>query len=123
MPGMKRGNFNAMLTEAERMPAYWLERAVLEFTEGVVFQMERHGISRAELARRIGRSPAYVTKILRGTTNFTLETMTRVSQAVGCDLHIEINPRPDQENRSGEQTASAIKADSDGTCNPTSKAN
>ncbi len=106
MTATKSANsFDNIFAEAEQMPACAMESAMLEFTEGLVGQMERRGITRAELARRIGHSPAYVTKILRGTTNFTLETMIRVSQAVGCDLRIVLDPKPDRENRSGKQTA------------------
>lgn len=85
-------DFQTFFEDAEKSPAYWVERAVLEFTEDLVARMESEGISRAELARRIRCSPAYVTKILRGSTNFTLESMVRVAQAVGCNLRTHLQP-------------------------------
>jgi transcriptional regulator with XRE-family HTH domain len=47
-------------------------------------------MTRVELARRLGASPAYVTKILRGKVNFTLATMVRLSRAVGGELHVQL---------------------------------
>ena len=88
----RKFNFGALFTEAERDTAYWVERTVLEFTEDVVGRLEATGVNRAELARRIEASPAYVSKILRGNTNFTLESMVRIAQALGCTLRTHLQP-------------------------------
>ena len=88
----KHVDFRSIFTEAEKSPAYRVERAVLDFTEDIVARMDREGVSRVELARRIGCSPAYVTKILRGTTNFTLESMVRVATALGCEFRTHLQP-------------------------------
>ena len=45
--------------------------------------MQENKISRVELAKRLGSSPAYITKVLRGDINFTVETMVRLAKAVG----------------------------------------
>jgi transcriptional regulator with XRE-family HTH domain len=88
----RHGSFQALFDEAKKSPAYWVERAELEFTEELERRMEREGVSRAELARRIGCSPAYITKILRGSTNFTLESMARIAFALGCELRTHLQP-------------------------------
>lgn len=88
----RKVDFGALFRDAERGTEYWVERAVLEFTEDIVERLEAAGINRAELARRIGSSPAYVTKILRGDTNFTLESMVRIAQALGCSLRTHLQP-------------------------------
>ncbi|MCE9615080.1 MAG: helix-turn-helix transcriptional regulator [Lentisphaerae bacterium] len=87
----KHSDFQTFFKNAGESPAYWVERAVLEFTEALVTRMASAGVSRAELARRIGCSPAYVTKILGGRTNFTLESMVRIASAVGCGLRIGLD--------------------------------
>lgn len=88
----RKVHFDSLFREAEKGTDYWVERAVLEFTENVLGRLEAEGISRAELARRIGVSPAYVTKILRGNNNFTLESMVRIAQALGCSLRTHLQP-------------------------------
>lgn len=87
---LKSKSFRDLFAEAETHADYWVAGAILEFTESLVQEMERQGITRSELARRIGASPAYVTKILRGKANFTLETMIRLARALDADLHVQI---------------------------------
>ena len=61
-----------------------LETAGLAFAEGVVRLMERRQVSRAELARRLGCTPANVTKILRCSNNITFTSAVRIAQALGA---------------------------------------
>jgi ribosome-binding protein aMBF1 (putative translation factor) len=65
-------------------------RASIEFTHDMVASMRRLGISRSELARMIEVKPAYVSKLLRGTTNFTLTTMVKIANALGCELRCRL---------------------------------
>src|SRR5436305_12498574 len=87
---MKPKSFPELFEQAERHDDYWVAGAILEFTEGVVREMERQGVTRTELARRLGATPAYVTKILRGKANFTLETMVRLARALDVRLHVQL---------------------------------
>jgi transcriptional regulator with XRE-family HTH domain len=52
--------------------------------------MEEQKVSRAELARRLGTSRAYVTKLLGGNANFTLQTMTKVAMALEATVHVHV---------------------------------
>jgi hypothetical protein len=79
--------FNELFYRAEQQDDYWVARASLAFTESVGQLLEAQHMSRAELARRLGTSTAYVTKILRGDVNFTLRTMVRVSRVLGAEFH------------------------------------
>jgi transcriptional regulator with XRE-family HTH domain len=90
---MKDRTFRDLYAEAEKSLAYQVEGAILEFTEELCRLMESQGVSRAELARRLDTSPAYVTKILRGTSNFTLETMVRAANALGHEVHLHMAPK------------------------------
>lgn len=89
---MKPKTFPELFAEAERHEDYWVSGAILAFTEDLTHAMEREGVSRAELARRLGSTPAYVTKILRGNVNFTLATMVRLARALGADLQLQLTP-------------------------------
>lgn len=82
--------FPELFKQAERHEDYWLAGAVFGFSEAVAAELERSGISRTELAKRLGTTPAYVTKILRGRTNFTLATMVRLARALGVELSIKL---------------------------------
>lgn len=87
-------SFEELFAIAEKQPEYWQQHAMLDFAEETCRIMDEKGISRAELARRIGKSPAYVTQILRGDTNFTIGTMVRLAQALGCRLRLHLAPTP-----------------------------
>jgi ribosome-binding protein aMBF1 (putative translation factor) len=87
---LKPTSFHELFAQAEEHADYWVAGAILEFTEGVVREMERQGVTRTELARRLGTTPAYVTKILRGKANFTLETMVRLARALDAQLHVQL---------------------------------
>lgn len=50
--------------------------------------MMEQGITRAELAERINKSAPYVSKVLRGDTNLTISSMTKLLDAIDCELHI-----------------------------------
>jgi len=54
------------------------ERLILEVTESIANVMEERSISRTDLAKRLGKTPAFVTKLLRGDNNFTLRTLSDV---------------------------------------------
>jgi|Deesub1362A_J573_1020465.scaffolds.fasta_scaffold23972_1 transcriptional regulator with XRE-family HTH domain len=70
-----------------------LEELILDFTEKIVQNMREQNISRAELARRLGVSRAFVTKLLNGNPNLTIKTMMSIADVLGCDLNLDIYPR------------------------------
>lgn len=89
---MKRRSFDELYQEAEQAEEFWVAGAILELTEEVVRRMEEQSVSRSELARRLGTSPAYVTKLLRGNANLTLATMVRLARALESELHCHLTP-------------------------------
>ena len=51
---------------AEGMRLYQQERAILEVTELVCRLMDEQGVTRPELARRLGRTKGYIDRLLDG---------------------------------------------------------
>jgi antitoxin component HigA of HigAB toxin-antitoxin module len=85
--------YRQFIAEAEASPDYWNAVAAHEFVRELERRLEEQGVSRAELARRLGTSKAYVTKVLSADANFTLATMTRLAAAVGGEVHFRISDR------------------------------
>lgn len=79
------------LAQASSSLEYWREIPMNEFAIELGERMEQLEVSRAELARRLGSSQAYVTKVLGGNVNFTIETMAKLAMALGGALHIHIS--------------------------------
>jgi transcriptional regulator with XRE-family HTH domain len=90
---MKKKSFKGLLNEAKEQDTYWIGSAILDFTEGLHKIMEANGVSRSELARRLSVSPAYITKVLRGNINFTIDSMVRLVRAAGGEVHIQVEKR------------------------------
>jgi transcriptional regulator with XRE-family HTH domain len=87
---MTAHSFADLYREAKEHDDYWVAGLVHDFTEALARRMEEQGVSRAELARRIGTSQAYVTRVLRGNVNFTLATLVKLARAVGGEVRLDL---------------------------------
>jgi len=75
-------SFEKALEEAKKHYDYYEEGLFVTIAERVVDAMHAKRVSRSELARRLKVSPAYVTKILRGHANLSLESLAKVAFAL-----------------------------------------
>lgn len=71
------------LEQLRKSETYDKEAVRDEISEQIHKAMEREGVKPAELARRLGKSRAYVTKILQGNANFTIDTLVQIARALG----------------------------------------
>ena len=78
------------LAERKKTDAYWVESAKLDFAMKLEKQIRLAGLSYANLALKLGTSAAYISKVFRGDTNMTIESMVILSRATGARLNIEI---------------------------------
>lgn len=60
------------------------ERLILDVTERFAQALEEEGVTKAELARRLGRTPGFVSQVLAGGKNLTLRTIADVAAALSC---------------------------------------
>src|SRR5215203_5954047 len=81
---MSLERYRQFLDRVESSPGYRHEVAVVEFTEDLCRLMDEQKVTRAELARRMGTSRAYITRLLGGNANYTLAT------ALEGALHVHI---------------------------------
>ncbi len=70
-----------------------VEYRKLAVVEELLQFMKREGISRSELAARMGVGPSRITAMLNGSNNLTIETLVRAGRAVGADLQQAFVPR------------------------------
>ena len=106
--------FADLLAKYEQDDDYQISGLKVEIAEKIYSAMEKGGVSQAELARRLGKSRAYITKILQGNVNFTLETLAKISQALDCNLHFDLTEKLGKR----KQLKSAPKATSGKSANP-----
>jgi transcriptional regulator with XRE-family HTH domain len=86
---MAHEKYRKFMGNALRQVAYWRQVAVRDFTEDFISRF-RGKMSQAELAARLKVKPAYISRILRGSDNFTLETMVKLALAVGGKVRVHI---------------------------------
>ncbi|MEW6203559.1 MAG: helix-turn-helix transcriptional regulator [bacterium] len=77
-----------LLEELKDDPEFKLERLMLEINEDICRFMEERGITRAELAEKLGTSRAYITKMLNGNPNLTLRSLVNIAHALECEINI-----------------------------------
>lgn len=65
-----------------------------DFYHMVLSNMEKKNISRADLARKIGKTRSYVTQMLNKTPNLTVRKMVEIADAVDLDLILTSNQVP-----------------------------
>lgn len=87
---MSKKSFAALYAKLAPTPAYQAEKLAVAFLAELNAFMQAHEVSNAELARRVGVSPAYITKLFRGSSNLSIETLTKFANAVGCKVHLHL---------------------------------
>jgi transcriptional regulator with XRE-family HTH domain len=66
----------------ERSAGREAERLILDTTELILELMERDGVTRKQLADRIGKSKGHVSQLLNGDRNMTLRTLAEIGFAL-----------------------------------------
>ena len=87
---MSKKSFAALYAKLEATPAYQAEKLAVAFLAELNAFMQAHGVSNAELARRAGVSPAYITKVFRGPSNLSIATLAKLAGAIGCKVHLHL---------------------------------
>lgn len=83
-------SFKERIAELRKTVGFCQEQAKLEFVGGITRLMSLRGINNAALAERMDTSPAYITKALRGDANFTIDSMVKITHALGGRIHIHV---------------------------------
>jgi len=86
------GWFKKELERARDTFDYKLEGLELDVTEKILQIMEEKGVSRSELAARLGVSKAAVSKLLNNGSNMTLKRLLSIAEALGQELRVNLGP-------------------------------
>lgn len=86
--------FQGLLDEYEDDLEYKIEETKLDITEAICEAMDELGITRKQLAEKMGTSAAAITKFLNGTANLTLKTLVKFSMCLERDLIVKLKAKP-----------------------------
>jgi len=92
----------------ENENSFWfkLEELLYDLTETIYERMKQKGISQRELAKRLGVSDAYISKILKGNENISLKTLLKLALALGLNVEIKMQPIEQRSYRKNEESTS-----------------
>jgi transcriptional regulator with XRE-family HTH domain len=68
------------------------EELILEVTEALARALENSGLTKTELAGRLGKTKGFVSQVLGGGSNLTLRTLADLSGALDCRVHVQLEP-------------------------------
>ena len=98
--------FQDELSSVADSPGFMREGLLWDFKERVAQVLAEQGITRAELAERMGVSSAYITKVLRGDRNVSLHTICKFAAALGQTVELRIaQPTAEQPAATPRRTA------------------
>jgi len=66
------------------------EKLILEVTEALSEAIEKRGLTRSEVARRLGKTKGFVSQLLAGGRNLTLRTVADIADAIGISLKVAV---------------------------------
>ena len=88
-----KNKLQALLQKAKQGQVYKREKIVLALTEEMIALMEQQGINKSVLADRMETSKPYITKVMSGTANFTLESMIQIADALNSELSVHLTAK------------------------------
>ena len=78
------------------------EELILDVTEAVSVVMREEGVSKAQLAKRMGRTKGFITQLLSGGRNLTLRTLADIADALEARVTITVSKDRDSRSVSSE---------------------
>lgn len=85
--------FDRMSARATEAISYWQRLAAMEFSTGLRDLLVRRGMTQRDLAAALGKSEAYVSRVLNRSENLTLQQMQRLLEPLGAAAHVVVIDR------------------------------
>ncbi len=87
---MKKKTLKELFKTAKESDSYWTSKTILEFTSDLYQLMKQKGKTKADVARSLKTSQAYMTKVFKGDVNFTIDSMVKLSRSLGGKVHVHV---------------------------------
>lgn len=67
------------------------EKLFMDVTEEIIYEMDKRGINKTDLAKSLGKSKSFITRILNGDHNMTLRTFSDVCFSIGVTPRVVVD--------------------------------
>lgn len=91
--------FATMFEKAETRDEFHVAGVKIEVAEQISRMMEKRNMTQSDLARKLGKNRAYISKILKGTTNFTIETLVLIGKKLDAEWDFNLTDAESSEKR------------------------
>lgn len=81
----------AFFEKAKQTEKYWFSKAKMDFSVELARKAAEANLNGKSLADALGTSPAYISKVFRGDTNLTIESMVKLARATGAQVEIKLS--------------------------------
>jgi len=87
--------FQKELKRLDKNPDSLTFKYILEFSENILEILEKKGIRNKNkfLAKKLNCSPAYISKLFNGRSNFTIRKLVEIASAIDSELVINLRPK------------------------------
>lgn len=86
-------NYVQFIEDARASVDYWTEGTIDDFIRAISDVLQEAEMTRADLARAIGKTPGYVSKVLGGSENLTVRTMNTIAAGLELAVRVRLEPR------------------------------
>ena len=86
---MSTKSINALAQRLATLPEGQAEHLAVSFLLQANLRMLDLNMSNADLAQRLGTTPAYVTRLFSGSVNLSIQSLVKVAQAVYGEVKLE----------------------------------
>lgn len=70
-----------------------MNKLSIQFAKNIEALRKQKGLKKKELAEKVGVSQAYITKVMQGEANYTLETMAKFAHALEADINLQMSDK------------------------------
>jgi transcriptional regulator with XRE-family HTH domain len=78
------------------------EELIVEVTEALARALRTSGLTKSDLAARLGKTKGFISQIMGGGRNLTLRTLADLAAAIGC--RVRVNLVEESKRRSSSRT-------------------
>ncbi|MEN6356633.1 MAG: helix-turn-helix transcriptional regulator [Armatimonadota bacterium] len=92
---MSIDQINEEIRSAPSRASYQVAKTIGRLTDCIYDIMQEQGLNNSQLAQKLGRSRAWVGKMLSGDHNMTIKTAVTVFHELGHTLDFAVSPKPE----------------------------
>lgn len=89
----KLDKYRKKLKKLEQSDSYWAHNINELFVSELERILSSRDINKSQFAKLAGVSASYITRIMNGNANLSMESMAKLARSIGGVVHVHVAPR------------------------------